>query len=96
DDHTTLTIKPSEMAAERIAARDKFEAALVGLSGTKLNQLADTDSNGTTYYTSTEFSDNRANVGFACTGKPRISNGAKYANSPKRATRCIKVVDLTE
>ena len=82
------------MAAEPIAARNKFEGALVALGGKKLNQKADTDGNGTTYYTSTEASS--TNVGYACTGKPRISSAAKYASSPQRYTRCIKVVDLTE
>ena len=96
DNHTTLTTNPSAMAAEPIAARNKFEDALVALGGKKLNQEADTVGDGTTYYTSTENSANKVQVGYACTGKPRISNAAKYAKSPKRYTRCIKVVDLTE
>ncbi|MBR3682260.1 MAG: BACON domain-containing protein [Tidjanibacter sp.] len=93
---------PAEMAnpelcpvgAAALAARDKFEAALVALGGEKLNQSADDVNDGTTYLSSTVNTANTTQVAYGCTGGPRISNAAKTAKSPKRYTRCIMDVTL--
>ena len=93
---------PSQMAdpslcpegAAALAARDKFEAALVALGGAKLNQLEDTANDGTTYLGSTVNTANTVQVAYACTGGPRVSNAAKTASKPSRYTRCIADVTL--
>ena len=95
---------PSQMAdptlcpegAAALAARDKFEAALIALGGAKLNNEADTHSDGTTYMSSTVDTADVKKVGYGCTGGPRMSNAAKTAKAPKRYTRCIMDVTLAK
>jgi hypothetical protein len=88
------TICPEGAAA--LEARNKFEAALIALGGAKLNNEDDTHSDGTTYMTSTVNTANTTQVGYGCTGGPRISNAAKKASSPKRYTRCIMDVTISK
>lgn len=94
-----IYVRPSEMIESEagkaaIAARDKFEAAMIGLGGVKLNQLEENNQDGTTYMGSTVNTANTSQVAYACTGRPRTSNAAKVAKSPKRYTRCIMEVTL--
>lgn len=82
------------MGATALAARNRFEAAMISLGGAKINQKGDDDVNGTTYLGSTVNTAKISQVAYACTGGPRLSNAAKKAENPQRYTRCIMDVSL--
>ncbi len=82
------------MGAVALAARNRFEAAMISLGGAKINQKGDDDVNGTTYLSSTVNTAKISQVAYICTGGPRTSNAAKKADNPQRYTRCIMDVTL--